>query len=263
MNNRILVLSLVFFISACGWDTYDRRQQYLEAQSIPRVEVPERLDRPEFNDALVIPRVQDVRDIAGQQLEIGLPAPLNTASDVDQIIIKRLGDDRWVFVDAAPSMVWPRLRQFWEDNNMPLSLADPARGVMESEWISATDGDADQVLETLKSGPGWVGPGATMRHKFQLTIETGVREGSTEVYLKHQSEPLGNTISGEPLDWAEASDDVVLEGALLNDLAYYLGDHINTSVQVSKLAANIGGERVELMLDRQKPVLKYQLTFER
>ncbi|MEX2327473.1 MAG: outer membrane protein assembly factor BamC, partial [Pseudomonadales bacterium] len=191
MNTRVLASSLVLLLSGCGWATYDRSEQYINAQTIDRVTIPEQLDEPAFDDLLEIPEARDVRELAGEKLEIGLPEPLASAVSVDQIVIKRLGDSRWVFVDAPPAMVWPRLRQFWEDANMNLAYADPSRGVMESEWMAGRDGEAEAIFDSLKSLTVFANSGASMRHKFRLRVEPGIRAGSTEVYMEHKSLPLG------------------------------------------------------------------------
>ena len=142
MKIRVVCLLSLFLLSSCGFGTFDRRDRYLDAKTIPKVVIPAGLDQPAFDDALVIPEMHDVRELAGQKLEVGLPEALATSFRVDQIVIKRLGDARWVFVDAPPAMVWPRLRQYWDDSNIALDFSDPSRGVMESKWLDGADGDA-------------------------------------------------------------------------------------------------------------------------
>ncbi len=257
-----IVLVLLSGCGFLGWDVYDRREAYLEAESIPRVTIPESLDEPPFEDLLVVPNVLDPRQIAGQKLKLGLPEALSTTYGVDQIVIKRLGEDRWVFVDSPPSMVWPKIRGFFAANRIPLRRTDPASGVMETEWLLA-DGDTPQaVLENLKRSRA--NRNAKSQHKFQVRLEAGLRPGSTEVYLEHRQLPAGLPIRSDAVQWNNVSDDDALEGVLLSDIAYYLGDHINASPAFSAMASNVGtGQKAELILDSTKPVLKYRLSFER
>lgn len=257
------MLAAVLLLSACGWNTYDRREKYLEAEVLEPVTIPESLDRPPFEAALEVPPVEDPRNIAGQKMEVGLPEALSTTFGVDYIVIRKLGDSRWVFVDTAPAIVWPKIRQFWQDSNMPLATADPSRGVMESEWLISAGGTPAEVFESIKSGMAWADEDARMRHKFRLTVEPGIRAGSTEIYLEHKSLPLGSPVREDSVEWTGVSDDLELEGEMLTGLAYYLGERINQSPAVSLLANNIGGQRAELVPDRQKPVLKYKLRFDR
>lgn len=260
---RILIVVIAsMLLNACSWGTFDRREKYLDAGTIDRVSVPAPLDEPVFEDAMVIPEVQDVRQISGQKMEVGLPEPLSTSFGVEQIVIKRLGDIRWVYVDTAPATVWPTIRQYFDDYRIPLVQVDPRRGVMESDWLVSGDGTPEEVLSALKGEVGAPARGASMRHKFRVRIEPGIRTGSTEVYLEHKSLRLDDLVStGVVFDGA--SDDSELEGALLSNLAFYLGERINRSRSFSMLASNIAGQRAELIPDRHQPVLKYKLPFDR
>ncbi|XOV87474.1 MAG: outer membrane protein assembly factor BamC [Pseudomonadota bacterium] len=258
-----LLLAGLTLLSSCGFATYDRRELYLDAETIDRVKIPATLDEPAFEDAMPIPEVDDLREIAGQRLELGLPEPLSTSFGVDQIVIKRLGDSRWVFVDTAPASVWPRVRQFFTDNNIEIAVADPARGVIETDWIAAASGDARAVFDAIKRGRAFAATGADTRYKFRLRVESGVRSGSTEVFLEQKQLPLSGPLRTDNPAWTGISDNGELEAVVLSDLAYFLGDRINTGITVSRMAATIGGEKTELVLDRFKPVLKYRLPFDR
>lgn len=264
MKTRTLILSSILILSSCGWATYDRREKYLEAETAEPVKVPQDLDKPPFESAMEIPDVVDVRNLGGQKVDLGLPEALSSSFGVDMIVIKRLGDERWVFVDAPPAMVWPRIRQYWEDNRMELTRADPGRGIIETDWLVASgEGEASQIYETLKSGLRFSNSRGAVRHKFRLRVESGVRAGSTEVYLVHKTLPLGAPVREDALVWDNNSDNEELEGEVLTGLARYLGDRITSERVVSVMATQIGGQKTELVPDRLRPVLKYHLAFDR
>ena len=146
----LVVLSLL--MSGCSWlGIENNSDDYLESESIPRVTIPQGLDTPEFTDALVIPEINDSRGLMGEKLKVGLPEPLSTATGVEQIVIRRLGEDRWIFIDTPPAAVWPKIRLFWEVNNMELQYADARRGILESTWLASVPGDPDEVFQSLKS----------------------------------------------------------------------------------------------------------------
>jgi outer membrane protein assembly factor BamC len=263
MNIRFSLVLLVFALSACSWGKFDRRHTYLDAQTIPEVKIPEKLDEPEFQDAMVIPPVNDPRDISGKPLTVGLPESFSSTYGVDKIVIKKLGDSRWVFLDAPPATVWPKIRQYWEDQHIPLESADPSRGVMVTKWLYARSGKPQEVFQSIKEGLSAGDLEAATRQKFQLRVEPGIRAGSTEVYLEEKSLPIGGPFREDKVDWNGKSDNNDLEGVVLTDLAYYLGEHINRTYAVSKGAENIGGQKAELKPDRVKPVLTYRLPFAR
>src|SRR5262245_44999895 len=76
----------------------DRQADYLEAQTIPRTEIPEGLDSYIIDDLLVIP------EIGGQEtvsfLDAPRPRPLEAVSD-REVVIQRMTDRAWIIVDAS------------------------------------------------------------------------------------------------------------------------------------------------------------------
>ncbi len=164
-SSMIILLSLL--ISSCSWlGIKNNSDDYLTSDSIPRVTIPEGLDTPVFTDALIVPAVDDARGLTGVKVTVGLPDPLSTATGVEQIVIRKLGEDRWVFIDTPPAAVWPKIRLFWEVNNMELQSADARRGVLESVWLASVAGELDKVFERLRSGVAWADSNATVQNKF-------------------------------------------------------------------------------------------------
>lgn len=263
MRTRFALVLLALVLTSCSWGRYDRRHTYLHAENIPEVKVPASLDKPKFEDAMVIPPVNDSRDIAGKPVEVGLPQSFSTTYGVDKIVIKKLGDTRWVFLDAPPATVWPKVSEYWEGLHIPLVSSDPSKGVMETRWLYAKGGDAKAIYQSIKNGTTSDDPDATTQQKFRLRIEPGIRAGSTEIYLKERSVPAGLPAREQNIDWSGKSDDNAVEGAVLTDIAYYLGEHINSTYTVSKGAESIGGEKAQLFPDPVKPVLTYRLPFDR
>ena len=258
----LVVLSLL--MSGCSWlGIENNSDDYLESESIPRVTIPQGLDTPEFTDALVIPEINDSRGLMGEKLKVGLPEPLSTATGVEQIVIRRLGEDRWIFIDTPPAAVWPKIRLFWEVNNMELQYADARRGILESTWLASVPGDPDEVFQSLKSGVAWADSKATVQNKFRLSIEAGIRSGSSEVHLEHKQVPLGAPVRQDTANWNGTSDDGEVEYKLLSELAFFLGETIPQGYSISQGAMNIRSSRVELLPDKTKPVLRYKLDFDR
>ena len=79
----ILISGLSLALSGCFGIFRDRENDYLEAEDLPRTEVPAELDTPAFDDLMVIPEVIDSRGIARKEFELPLPEPLNTSFGVD------------------------------------------------------------------------------------------------------------------------------------------------------------------------------------
>lgn len=254
------LIILVVTLAGCSWiDKYDRRDKYLEAGSIPPTQIPPGLDQPPFEAAFPIPQVADARGLSGKKFEIGLPQAVSTTFGVEKVVIKKLGDSRWVFLDATPSTVWPQIVRFFAVTNMDVALADPRRGVLESEWISTRDDGAEEIVVSIAKQDF---DQATIANRFRVSIEPGIRSGSSEVYLETRQLSLGAASLPEDVSWEGKSDDLELEAGLLTKLAYYLGESINEPV-FSIGATALREEKARLIPDIVSPVLIYKLEYER
>jgi len=261
----MVVIVIILSVTSCSLFglVRDRENDYLEAETVSRTKIPENLDSPPFNDLMVVPDIVDSRGISGQEFEIPLPDPLNTSFGLERIVIKRLGDRRWIFLDAPPALIWSNLREFWARNNLTVATADPSKGLIETEWLRSLSGDAEQIFDSLKQGPGNFSSGDQIENKFRLRIEPGVRSGSSEIYLRYKQAAPGAR-HDEKLDWTKNSDDLQVEDTVLSAIAYHLGETINQSTAVSLLASSIdSASRAVLVPHRTKPVLKYKLDFSR
>ena len=258
---RFIILLLVCLVPACGWFGVSEKQKNLETATSTPVIVPEELDQPVFTDAMPIPEITDFRGLAGQELEIGLPPALSTTFGVEQIVIRRLGDDRWVFLDLPTATVWPRVLLFWEENRLPLAQVEPRDGVLETEWITGAVGNPDEIYESLQAGGDLTTQADAKQYKFRVRVEPGVRNGSTELHMDQKERPLEG--DDGPIDWDAGSDNPELEGKLLTVLAYYLGDQTAEGPSVSLLAAGLQESKATLEADAEGMVLKYKLDFDR
>ena len=122
MIRVVSVLLVTLLLSGCGWLGWfgkSEEQKRLETGSSAPTQVPEHLDQPRFVDAMPIPEVVDYRGLADQEVELRLPDALSTTFGVDQVVIRRLGDDRWVFLDLPVATIWPQVVLFWEEHHLP------------------------------------------------------------------------------------------------------------------------------------------------
>ena len=259
----ILVTLLASGCSFIGLDRYfgeSEVQEWLESESSSASEVPEGLDQPPFFDLMPIPDVIDYRGLSGQTLEVGLPDALNTSFAVEQIVIRRLGDERWVFLDLPTAVIWPQMVLFWEENDFPVAMLDPRQGVLETEWLIGTYGNPDEIYESLKSGSAWSFQPSAQQYKFRVKVEPGVRNGSSELYIEQKQRQFGEQLE---VSWETGSDNPELEGKLLSVMAYYLGDRMVEGPKVSLLAAGLQESKANLITQQSGMVLSYKLDLDR
>jgi outer membrane protein assembly factor BamC len=259
MSRLIATVLLLASVSGC-WFGNDEIRRRLETGSTPAVVIPDGLDKPVFVNDMPIPEVDDPRGLADQKFTIDLPEALSTTFDVQKIVIRRLGEERWIFLDIPVPSVWPHAVNFWDQNSLTIASADPSSGVILTEWLLADNSEGEAAFESLKLS-NFLPSSKTRRHKLQLRIEPGVRSGSTEIHLEQHTESINSPV--EHVDWDRVSTDDALEAAIIKALAYYLGENITDEQTISLMAAGMEESRTELVPDRVKPVLKYRLDFNR
>ncbi|MEY4643118.1 MAG: hypothetical protein RLZZ227_3112 [Pseudomonadota bacterium] len=254
-----LAMSLLPALGACTWVAAvpgmnsvagedgifrDRQGEYLEAETIPRTQIPEGLDSFIIDDLLVIPEIgaQEAQPF----LDAPRPRPLEGASD-REVVIQRMRDRSWIIVDASPGEVWPRIRDYWRAEGVEVAAENPTAGVMETAWFVRTG----NVLT---------------REKFRVMVDTGFQDNSSEIRLLQISAPQATPVF-EQVNWPEQSQDLELERELITDMSSYLADvaDLNLTSSVSFLAGNISssGKASLLTTPGGTDVLSLQAEYDR
>ena len=148
----IQFMPLLFSLAGCSWFGSDEIREKLENGYSEPTQIPAGMDSPRFLELMPIPEVNDARGLVGTDYEIRRPESLSTQFGVDQIVIKKLGDEQWVFLDIPPSVVWPKVVQFWEANNLHVDQANPSDGRLVSQWLTAREGSAESVFQSIRQG---------------------------------------------------------------------------------------------------------------
>ena len=110
---------IVLTLCSCGWILEDHRYDYLkERQSEPIKSSSEESTRP-IVDYYPIPNAAE--NLIGDSYEIPLPAQVFSSGATNEIRMHKLGEIRWLYVEALPSSVWPLMKDFWASSDFGLS----------------------------------------------------------------------------------------------------------------------------------------------
>jgi outer membrane protein assembly factor BamC len=231
------VLTMLISLSACsmlGLDLFgeegffrDRQGDYLEAESIPRINVPADKDSYIIDDLLIIP---DLISADGDAfLQVPRPRPLQGNPD-QSVVIQRMNESSWAVIDSAVSQVWPRIRQYWLEQDIDLSLENAGEGSLDTNWF-IQDGNVDT------------------QEKFRVLVEPGFQNESAEVSLIHISVPQDQEVF-EQVTWPETSINPEYSDEILNEISIYLANELRNyqASTVSFLAGNVSSEGKAKML---------------
>jgi uncharacterized lipoprotein len=102
---------------------------------------------PPISDGIPAAEVQDI------------PAPrqIFSSGESNEVQLRRLGELMWVYVETLPSTSWPITKNYFETSSMLILDADPDAGIMHIQYSDSLN--------------------------LKITIEHGIKEASTEIFL--------------------------------------------------------------------------------
>jgi outer membrane protein assembly factor BamC len=137
--------------------------------------------------------------------------------------IERSGNQRWLVVKQAPEVLWPQIKDFWQDSGFLINVDSPQTGVMETDWAeNRAKIPQDIIRNTLgKIFDSLYSTGE--RDKFRTRLER-VADGTTEIYISHRG--AEEVVTGQDKDgtiWTARQADPELEAEFLSRLMARLG----------------------------------------
>lgn len=218
----------------------DREGDYLEAPNLAPMAVPGDLDSYTLDELFVIPEAPGAD--RAFFVKAPQPNPLDT-SIREGVVVQRFGDRRWVVIGAEPAQVWPRLRDFWSNAQIPLATEDAVNAVMTSQWIGEEGS----------------------RSKYQARIEPGLHSGNSEVYVVQIPESF--VVDTEaPINWPRESASLELEHDMLDRISVYLADRTDLyrASSVSLLAGSLeSASKSSIERSAAGTILHMQVDFDR
>lgn len=242
---------LVSSLSGCsglfGPEGYfrDRGDDYLKAEEMATMKLPEGTDARVIQPLYVIPRDNSTEfDLAdGDSFDVPRPQPLAANMQSEKVKIQKLGSKRWVLINSPASEAWPRVRNFLSANGLQVALTRAEQGLIETAWLKFT---ADELT----------------RHRYRIRIEQGVQPDSTEIHILHASELVSEELTANK-PWPEDSSDSEKESWMIDELASVLASE-ESGAATSLMAQTIGGgAKVDFGKDGREPLLIMELDANR
>ena len=183
-----LAILLVTLLTACESVPFmNNSPDYKSTGKGKTLEIPPDLTSVSANDNYSIPwstsystYSQNQPEEAGQKEKL-LPNP-------DNVRIERAGSQRWLVVQARPEKIWPVIREFWTELGFAVRVENTDTGVMETEWVDASNlkDDKGNYLDKFQ---GWLDKLSAMnnRQKFRTRIDRGEDPSATEIFISHRA----------------------------------------------------------------------------
>ena len=226
LNNIVLV----FLLSSCASLTGpegafpDTKYDFLDEELSDDVVTTDDLELRGEEDHYPI-------DVAAQDTifqEVPKPRQIFSAGGASEVQLRRLGDLLWIYVETLPSTTWPITRSYWETSEFQLLDANPETGEMLIDF--------DEEIN------------------FKITIEHGIKESSSEIFLSGVQKDEGASVE---LDQDEIQP-------YLEDIVSYIADSVGTFSGTSLAAQSLNDrKKSRIFSENERTVIELDLNFER
>ena len=170
-------------------------------------------------------------DVAAQDTifqEVPKPRQIFSAGGASEVQLRRLGELLWIYVETLPSTTWPITRSYWETSEFQLLDANPETGEMLIDF--------DEEIN------------------FKITIEHGIKESSSEIFLSGVQKNEGASVE---LDQDEIQP-------YLEDIVSYIADSVGTFSGTSLAAQSLNDrKKSRIFSENERTVIELDLNFER
>ena len=226
LNNIVLV----FLLSSCASLTGpegafpDTKYDFLDEELSEDVVTTDDLELRGEEDHYPI-------DVAAQDTifqEVPKPRQIFSAGGASEVQLRRLGELLWIYVETLPSTTWPITRSYWETSEFQLLDANPETGEMLIDF--------DEEIN------------------FKITIEHGIKESSSEIFLSGVKKDEGASVE---LDQDEIQP-------YLEDIVSYIADSVGTFSGTSLAAQSLNDrKKSRIFSENERTVIELDLNFER
>ena len=227
---KINNIVLVFLLSSCASLTGpegafpDTKYDFLDEELSDDVVTTDDLELRGEEDHYPI-------DVAAQDTifqEVPKPRQIFSAGGASEVQLRRLGDLLWIYVETLPSTTWPITRSYWETSEFQLLDANPETGEMLIDF--------DEEIN------------------FKITIEHGIKESSSEIFLSGVQKDEGASVE---LDQDEIQP-------YLEDIVSYIADSVGTFSGTSLAAQSLNDrKKSRIFSENERTVIELDLNFER
>jgi outer membrane protein assembly factor BamC len=124
-------------------------------------------------------------------------------------------------VNGEPELVWPVVKEFWQELGFIINVETPTAGVMETDWAENRANIPDDLIRSILSKVLDTLYSTGQRDKFRTRLERG-EGGTTEIYISHRG--MDEVLEGNTRTvWQPRPADQSLEAEMLARLMMRFG----------------------------------------
>ncbi|MET3105771.1 outer membrane protein assembly factor BamC [Oxalobacteraceae bacterium GrIS 1.18] len=212
-------------------DRIDYKSASKKETAAPTLDVPPDLSQisrdnrysiPDSSGTIVASKINAQAGDAATQTKSSAPevVAINSMQDMR---IERAGSQRWLVAPQSPEVLWPKIKQFWQENGFLIAEESETTGIMETDWAENRAKIPDDLIRR------------TIGYVFDSLYSTGERDkyrtrlerradGATEIYISQRGvEEVFVGSQKDTTSWAARPNDPGLESAFLVRMMVSLG----------------------------------------
>ena len=165
---------------------------------------------------------------AAEEQDIPAPRQIFSSGESNEVQLRRLGELMWVYIETMPSTAWPIAKNYIEASSMSIITANPDTGIFIFEHS-----------ENLN---------------LQLVIEHGIKEASTEIFLR----------SNKNLDGIDEDLDSTFIQTELEKIVQYFASSVSSFAGTSLAAQNLNDRKKAKIFNlNNQTMIELDLGFDR
>jgi uncharacterized lipoprotein len=183
--------------AGCGWMNDDkgifvnRDDDYIDMEERQALVVPSDLEASKVADPYPIPRTPRQLNPEFYPFKPPRPDAIFASDNRDEVRIQRLADRAWLVVPEDPTTVWPKVKQFLAENGISVESEMAEYGRLNTEWLDTSRESYRDIIRSLireaKEQDGFL----EGRDRLLIKVEPGLREATSEIYVRHENDALG------------------------------------------------------------------------
>jgi len=165
---------------------------------------------------------------AAEEQDIPAPRQIFSSGESNEVQLRRLGELMWVYIETMPSTAWPIPKNYIEASSMSIVTANPDTGIF--------------IIEHSKN------------LNLQLVIEHGIKEASTEIFLR----------SNKNLDGVGEDLDSTFIQTELEKIVQYFASSVSSFAGTSLAAQNLNDRKKAKIFNlNNQTMIELDLGFDR
>ena len=232
MIKKLMILwsiGAILFISSCSYISgpegmfptteYDFLNENIESN----ISLPENLDPVNSENHYQVSKPNEIKN----DQDVPKPRQIFASSGNSSVQLRRLGELMWIYIETLPSTSWPISKSYWDTSSFQILSSDANTGEIVIDY------DQSSILK--------------------MTIEHGIKEASTEIFLTQVSKDSNELVSNVELIQSE-----------LENVVNYFAESIDSFSGTSLAAQNLNEKKkAKIFTENGQTVIELDLSFNR